>query len=313
MATLNELTYNIKNIAYGGSTNTEQTVSNNQIKFWIHYYRAQILGEMLAAGQGLPYDCYQGIAINQNMDLEYAGEAWETYVNGQTTNNAQIIPFSARTAVEAGISKFDLAITNEHNFHGLDLMFSHDFEDPGDYGIIRLAIPDLITINEGIKHIFLTEADNIETRKGAINVLLATGDEVLNSEYNRFTKNNPIASVSRYSTGQLVLAIKKVKSNIYGTNGYATVEMVEDEVVTSVIPKSYFITISGVLKDPTKNGNWNDDMEYPLPQELISDLNRRILSAELQMSLAAPSDKITDNADTTKFVQQKASPQVRKQ
>ena len=37
MATLNELAYNIKNIAYGGNTNTEQNVSTQQIKFWIHY------------------------------------------------------------------------------------------------------------------------------------------------------------------------------------------------------------------------------------------------------------------------------------
>ena len=30
MATLNELAYNIKNIAYGGNTNTEQNVSTQQ-------------------------------------------------------------------------------------------------------------------------------------------------------------------------------------------------------------------------------------------------------------------------------------------
>ena len=35
MITLNELAYNIKNIAYGGESSDESSISTNQIKFLI--------------------------------------------------------------------------------------------------------------------------------------------------------------------------------------------------------------------------------------------------------------------------------------
>ena len=40
MASLNEIAYNLKNMAYGGSSTTrEENIGIRQIKFWIHYYR----------------------------------------------------------------------------------------------------------------------------------------------------------------------------------------------------------------------------------------------------------------------------------
>ena len=46
MATLNEIAYNIKNLAYGGINKEEENISTRQIKFWIHYHRAEILKEL---------------------------------------------------------------------------------------------------------------------------------------------------------------------------------------------------------------------------------------------------------------------------
>lgn len=50
MITLNELAYNIKNIAYGGQTTDENTITTKQIKFWIHYHRARLIAENVDRG-----------------------------------------------------------------------------------------------------------------------------------------------------------------------------------------------------------------------------------------------------------------------
>ena len=102
--------------------------------------------------------------------------------------------------------------------------------------------------------------------------------------------------MSIYSSGQCILQIDNLLSVNRGTVGSY-----------DSTPKSYAIVVSALLKNPTENNSWtNDDLEYPLPQEMVSDLNRRILGAEMQASLTSINDPITDNADTTKNVQPQA-------
>jgi len=297
MATLNELAYNIKNIAYGGNTNSEQNVSTQQIKFWIHYYRAQILGELIADGRGVPIDCYQILGITQDDDHEKS-DAWVNYHSTHTTNSAYIIPFSARTADDATISKFNGVIANEKDVNALELTHSYFFEEPNDYGVIRLRIPHLVTNNSkhGLGRISVVSVEDAETRRGSTNVSIVTRDEATYKKHNRFTHSTPTASMSIYSSGQCILQIDNLLSVNRGTvGGYDST------------PKSYAIVASALLKNPTENNSWtNDDLEYPLPQEMISDLNRRILAAEMQASLTSLNDPITDNADTTKIIQPQA-------
>ena len=50
MATLNEIAYNIKNLAYGGSYSIEESMDIRQIKFWINYHRANIITENIHSG-----------------------------------------------------------------------------------------------------------------------------------------------------------------------------------------------------------------------------------------------------------------------
>jgi hypothetical protein len=50
MITLNEIAYNIKNLAYGGSTSTENSISLRQIKHWIHYHRAKLIADNINKG-----------------------------------------------------------------------------------------------------------------------------------------------------------------------------------------------------------------------------------------------------------------------
>lgn len=50
MITVNEIAYNIKNIAYGGSTSTENSISLKQIKHWINYHRAKLIADNIDKG-----------------------------------------------------------------------------------------------------------------------------------------------------------------------------------------------------------------------------------------------------------------------
>ena len=50
MATLNEIAYNIKNIAYGGNAPKEVNISIEQIKHWIHYHRAKLIADNIDKG-----------------------------------------------------------------------------------------------------------------------------------------------------------------------------------------------------------------------------------------------------------------------
>tara|TARA_R100000329_G_scaffold143558_1_gene127670 strand:- start:6245 stop:7150 length:906 start_codon:yes stop_codon:yes gene_type:complete len=296
MATLNELAYNIKNIAYGGNTNSEQNISTQQIKFWIHYYRAQILGEMIADGRGVPIDCYQRLSLTQADDQE-TRTVWKDYHDTHTVSSSFIIPFSARTANAAGLSKFDSAVSEVQDTDALELTHSYFFEEPLDYGIIRLRIPHLVTNNSkhglGTVRVVTINDNDYSGRRGGTDVSVITRDEYYHKKHNRFTHSTPTAHIFTSEADKVTLTIDNLKSVDRSTvGGYNTV------------PKSYIMVVFALLKNPTENNIWtSDDLEYPLPQEMISELNRRILSAEMQASLTSLNDSITDNADTTKIIQ----------
>ena len=50
MITLNEIAYNIKNLAYGGQNSAENNISTAQIKHWIHYHRAKLIEDNINKG-----------------------------------------------------------------------------------------------------------------------------------------------------------------------------------------------------------------------------------------------------------------------
>ena len=64
MITLNELAYNIKNIAYGGFNSKEENLDIRQIKHWIHYHRAKIISENISKGILSHHEIYQHYELN---------------------------------------------------------------------------------------------------------------------------------------------------------------------------------------------------------------------------------------------------------
>tara|TARA_R110002020_G_scaffold2532_10_gene12190 strand:+ start:2270 stop:2986 length:717 start_codon:yes stop_codon:yes gene_type:complete len=53
MATLNEITHNIINIARSGISNDNDRLNSSQVKFWIRYYRAKLVFEFTNAGKNI--------------------------------------------------------------------------------------------------------------------------------------------------------------------------------------------------------------------------------------------------------------------
>jgi len=63
MITLNEIAYNIKNLAYGGDATLENNISLRQIKHWIHYHRAKLISENIDKGITNDQSLYQSVAL----------------------------------------------------------------------------------------------------------------------------------------------------------------------------------------------------------------------------------------------------------
>jgi hypothetical protein len=59
MATLNEIAYNILNIARSGRSSDDDTLSINQIKHWVNYYRGTLLQKYTSNGRKIHPNCLQ--------------------------------------------------------------------------------------------------------------------------------------------------------------------------------------------------------------------------------------------------------------
>ena len=295
MATLNEIVYNIRNIAYAGTNNSEQDLSTRQIKFWVHYTRAKLLKQMAANGKQLPYICFQNYNANQNMDfVAIENTDWQTYVNANTSNNKELLVISDRTANLAGMS-----ITQYHNedFYGRDFYNFDVYEDIDEYGRLVLLYPPLLNINNnyGFGELSLRYAqDDVNQNHSTIPIPLVSKDQNTAKKYNRFTSGvAPSAYTDVYAENNYVLIIRQLRS------------VFRESVGNYTEPIQYRVYANVCLQNPTEVPGWDDDHTYPIPQFMVKDLTQGVLQ-ELQVQLNASSDKITDNADTTKLIQPQA-------
>ena len=104
MASLNEIAYNIKNLAYNGDTNEEENIGIRQIKFWIHYHRAKIIKELAREGKGIPQECLQRYVFSEGDVHQYLTiPDFYTYVTNLTNYQTRdLIAVSKKTRVLAG-------------------------------------------------------------------------------------------------------------------------------------------------------------------------------------------------------------------
>jgi hypothetical protein len=308
MASLNEIAYNIKNMAYGGgSTTGEETIGIRQIKFWIHYYRAQLIREEAIKGKGIHHSFFQELLIRPTMDRRNNdttnGLLWGAYLDANA-NTSEMLVYSERTANGAGITG---ARQIDHiDFYGRDFYDYHTDEEGSDYGNMFINLPDLIHVDDyGIKNLRIRKSfESYNQNTSSIDIPVVSFNEGMNKKYNRFTSKSPAAYISTSVNNLDVLIITNLKSNVHSTaNGYG-------------VPMQYRVYAAALYSDPTDwNGqdtgtSWNDDMQYPIPETLIPELNKRILVQEFNITKQTTDDRVDDNVDTTN-VQQKVQRQVR--
>ena len=326
MATLNEIAFNIKNLIYGGNTNVEQDVSTDQIKFWVHYYRAQILKENAANGKGLDLECLQEYRFTQDNDT-YAQSItdWKTYidqeaqntvltqaivddplteedetadvvyadVNAITDTNSKLIVPSNRTFALAGISPGSQTLNED--YYGRAFR-SYNQSRPDDFGILTLSIPTVLNISgKGVKNLKIKKAQSLTNQNhNYIDVPVLNKNEFENKRFNRFGSNNTSSYIQKSADDKNYLNIGWLQSTLKNrTNGYQE-------------PIQYMVKADLLLSNPTEQPGWSDDNSYPFPQALIGDLNRRILSQELAVLGGSITDDIDDNAASAKLIQPKA-------
>jgi hypothetical protein len=342
MASLNEIAYNIKNMAYGGSsTINEENIGIRQIKFWVHYYRAKMIKDFYLKGKNLPYEFYQKHQPVRKdvpyMRETYGGGAINTLANEITGWEKAILVYSARVAdlanaattveddpntedineaVSSALSEATVAAIGNFwdDFYGQDFYEYNLNESNYDYGRIEFAVPELINVNHGITNLEIRKSGvqgEIHTNQNTrtINVPILTKQESQNSKYNRFTKNSIKAHIetrvsSPYSQyrNECQVRIDRLRS-VY--------KSASDGLIKHAIP--YAVYLDGLFANPTEASYYrNDDDVYPIPEYLISELNQNILSKEMALALSTISDDLDDERDSTKIIQSKAQGQVRK-
>ena len=90
MITLNEIAYNIKNLAYGGKSSLESDINIRQIKHWIHYHRAKLIADNIDKGITNNQALYQGMSLtlrdSTNSIAKNFYDAWDAYdINSSLT------------------------------------------------------------------------------------------------------------------------------------------------------------------------------------------------------------------------------------
>ena len=170
---------------------------------------------------------------------------------------------------------------------------------------MKINLPDLIHVDgHGLKNLRLRKGQaNYNQNTSNIDVPIVSYNEGTNKKYNRFTSKSPAAYIQHAADNIDVLTIKNLKSVLRNTSsGYGA-------------PIQYRVYANALYSDPTKYDGqntgfvWNDDMQYPIPETLMPELNRRVLAQEMGVALQTKDDRIDDNIDSTN-VQQEVQRQV---
>ena len=179
MITLNEIAYNIKNLAYGGMTSLENSISLKQIKHWIHYHRAKLISDNLNKGITNNQAFYQNMALTaRDSATSYIRDFYATWaahdidsnvtpptlsneylLNAPKTSggdrlNGEWLAFSSLSADSNGSSQSWMDL-NGRSFYGeeiVSLQERGDFRNVGHHSFI-IPKPLQLKNDEGIKSV----------------------------------------------------------------------------------------------------------------------------------------------------------------
>ena len=225
MITLNEIAYNIQNIAYGGNASLENNISLTQIKHWIHYHRAQLIADNIDKGITNNQALYQQMSMSARNstrgDVRDFYNDWDAYdidsslatptVTGKFLSNlpknsagnrlnGEWIAYSSMSADNNGHQQ-SYQDSLSRSFYGDEIA---SFQVRGDFrnlGYHSFWIPKPLQLknDEGIKEVLIDRAvhfpdnpatanENEETHSYAKRRIKLYRKEYYNfDEYNKFT------------------------------------------------------------------------------------------------------------------------------
>lgn len=262
MITLNEIAYNIKNLAYGGKSNGEANLTISQIKHWVHYHRAKLIADNLDKGILSNHIIWQNYELNAGNMLDSVimqGNLDPAGFTGSDLNRWTNIP---KDSTPQALDRWtlDSTLTSKNDALTPYLKDSHSLSQYGDYKKISqfkndyrnisqagFTIPEPLMLkdNKSIKSI---ELDRIAWMTGSVSgfgrafepILLPikTLDEGMYAKHNRFTSNNkPYATLERVDFNNDIL-----NSTALMLKGLQVTPTIEMPVMPSVVPNGTFDT-----------------------------------------------------------------------
>tara|TARA_Y100001973_G_scaffold106150_1_gene182372 strand:- start:4553 stop:5395 length:843 start_codon:yes stop_codon:yes gene_type:complete len=270
MITLNEIAYNIKNLAYGGKNSTENNISTSQIKHWVHYHRAKLIADNVNNGILNFTSLYQQSAVRLPQAV---------------TNNL-----------------------NEFDFYGTSNLRKNSKQNKGGFrnqGIKSFTIPEVVMLSNdaAIKEVLVSRAvwdlknNKTSAYSSPIIIYRKSHSEMAHGNHNKFTSNDyPYYIVARYN--QIFDERGKIRIDIYGLqkspNYFGDLETPGGENLTYRYAASY----SAIFQNPTELDSFNEETTpYPIPAQYVGDLVQRVLQTEVQVELKTRADEMTDGAD----------------
>jgi|8_EtaG_2_1085327.scaffolds.fasta_scaffold29437_1 hypothetical protein len=244
MITLNEIAYNIKNLAYGGSTSTENSISLRQIKHWIHYHRAKLIADNIDKGITNNQALYQKMVLtarnSTNSTIKDFYDGWDAYdidssltpptITGSLLSNypkksASVDRLNGEWMAHSSLSIGNYGWSDDHSrsFYGDEISSFQLRGDFRNYGAHSFQTPRPLQLknDQGIKNVHIrrfvyfpddpvTPASEQEYSYGKKEMKL------YRKEYNNFDEYNKFTNHSKPYYTQEISRIDKD----YGHEGY---------------------------------------------------------------------------------------------
>jgi len=208
MITLNEIAYNIKNLAYGGKYSTESSITISQIKHWIHYHRAKLIADNIDKGITNDNNIYQNAELTfANSTIRmfstyggfqgYSGYNNSPFYSPNSGQTYQWVPYSSITYAQEGQSFYDQREIDRSskNYYGIETRKSQNKGDFRNFGWMSFHIPETIQLKDdrGIKRVSIerqafvprfTTATLTEAAGGGTLTTFGTANKVLDGDGN---------------------------------------------------------------------------------------------------------------------------------
>ena len=276
MASINEIAYNIRNIARGGYASDDELISIKQIKHWVHYHRAQLLMNYTSNGKFIHPQTIQlytsALVKNATPEPLYIGVAI----------NAPIPPIIQFNNVR-GVDRVELIA----KAGSARIACQATTQDKQEYDQWNRFTPGA-AVTGTMQRYFLTHGNDAfgkytyggggRTMPGVHAVESPEGTTV------------PTSTTLTAATGGNIIMFPDATA-VFDADTYT------------------HCRIYAVFADPRDVPEYTDGQPYPMPPELIQPLIESVLTKELTMILQAPHDEMNDSSGVVKTRSQAKQPQ----